>query len=100
MFRIMLIAVALVVSSCSATKRMNESHENENLIIYYEPGAGNGELLKAAKRYGSEVLYVYQNINGIAVTVPRDKTVTDAMKYYGKIKGVLSVTQDRKLQLD
>lgn len=100
MFRIMLIAVALVVSSCSATKRMNESHENENLIIYYEPGAGNEELLKAAKRYGSEVLYVYQNINGIAVTVPRDKTVTDAMKYYGKIKGVLSVTQDRRLQLD
>ena len=70
MFRIMLIAVALVVSSCSATKRMNESHENENLIIYYEPGAGNGELLKAAKSYGSEVLYVYQNINGIAVTIP------------------------------
>lgn len=100
MFRIMLIAVALVVSSCSATKRLNESHENDNLIIYYEPRAGNGELLKAAKSYGSEVLYVYQNINGIAVTVPRDKTVTDAMKYYGKIKGVLSVTQDRKLQLD
>lgn len=86
--------------SCTATKSLPDSSTTGNLIIYYEPGAGNEELLDAAKKYGSEVLYIYKNINGIAVTVPEDRTAADAIEYYGKVNGVLSVVQDRMLQLD
>lgn len=78
---------------------MQENVPNQNLIIYYEPETGNDDLLRAAKKYGSEVLYVYKNINGIAVTVPKNKNLPDAIKYYENVKGVPSVTKDEKLQL-
>lgn len=89
-----------IASSCSVTKSVPDNTINENLIIYYSPDCGNTDLLTAAKKYGSKILYVYKNINGIAVTVPKSKTVTDAMKYYEGINGVLSVTRDQKMQLD
>ena len=89
-----------VLSSCTAAKSLQGNTANENLIIYYSPDCGNTELLRAAKKYGSKILYVYKNINGIAVTVPKGKTVPDAMKYYGKVNGVLSVSQDQMIQLD
>ena len=91
---------AILLSSCRTVKPVPEDVPAENLIIYYEPEAGNEGLLAAAKKYGSKVLYVYKVINGIAVTVPKGKTFREAMDYYGRIPGVLSVTQDRKLQLD
>lgn len=103
-YKILLMMGAILLSSCKTVKPVPENGpENvpaENLIIYYEPEAGNEALLAAAKKYGSQVLYVYKVINGIAVTVPKGKTSREAMEYYGRIPGVLSVTQDRKLQLD
>ncbi len=101
LFKILILAIAAVLSGCASTKPAQDGGaRNENLIIYYDAEAGNGDLLKAAEKYGSRVLYVYKNINGIAVTVPNGRTVTDAVKYYEKVKGVLSVTQDRKMYLD
>ena len=97
---ILILTVSLGMSSCTATKSVQDTTTHENLIIYYAPDAGNKELLGAAKKYGSEVLYVYQNINGIAVTVPSGKSVSEAVRYYEKVKGVLSVTRDQKMQLD
>lgn len=95
------LAAILILSSCSASRKVSEnSGASGNLIIYYEPETGNDRLLKAAKSYGSKVLYVYKNFNGIAVTILRNKTVSDARIYYEKVKGVLSVAEDRKLQLD
>lgn len=91
---------AILLSSCRTVKPVPEDVLAENLIIYYEAEAGNEALLAAAKKYGSKVLYVYKVINGIAVTVPKGKTFREAMDYYGHIPGVLSVTPDRKLQLD
>lgn len=72
----------------------------ENLIIYYDAEAGSGELLKAAKKYGSKVIYEYRNINGVALTVPKGKTTGEAKLHYEKVPGVLLVTEDRKIQLD
>lgn len=97
---ILILAILSVFSSCRAAEAVNDELPTENLIIYYSPDTGNEKLLKAAEKYGSNILYVYKNINGIAVTVPKGKTVSDAVKYYGKVKGVLSVTKDRKVQLD
>ena len=61
---------------------------------------GNSDLLAAAERYGSNVIYVYRNFNGIAVSVPPGKSVDEAIKYYESVPGVLSVTRDRVLHLD
>ena len=88
------------VSSCTSVRNVANDMPCENLIIFYDPAAGNAALLEIAKSYGSEVIYIYQNINAIAVTVPAGRTVSAAKEYYGDVKGVLSVSEDRRLQLD
>lgn len=96
----LILSVVVLLSSCGFSKVVAEKGSGENLIIYYAPEAGNEDLLKAAKKYGSTVIYVYKNINGIAVTVPKGKSSTEAIKYYEKLDGVLSVTRDQKLHLN
>lgn len=98
--KIIVLALAIILPSCRTTKLGQVETPGENLIIYYNPETGNGALLDAAKKYGSEVLYVYRVINGIAVTVPKNKSVSDAIKFYENIPGVLSVNKDQKLQLN
>lgn len=98
-FLILMLTTVLALFSCTATRSVQDNTTTEILIIYYSPDNGNKELLSAAKKYGSKILYVYKNINGIAVTVPKGKTVPDAMKYYEKVNGVLSVSKDEKIQL-
>lgn len=95
-----IIAAMALLSSCGSPRMVADDVSGENLIIYYAPETGNEGLLKAAKKYGSTVIYVYKNINGIAVTVPKGKSATEATKYYEKLDGVLSVTRDQKLHLN
>lgn len=102
------VSVALL-TACSTTKTVvdgatgavgAEEAVSGNLIVYYSPEVGNSDLLAAAERYGSKVIYVYRNFNGIAVSVPPGKSVDEAIKYYESVPGVLSVTRDRVLHLD
>lgn len=98
--KILLLGILSVMTSCSATKVVQKSVTHENLIIYYDPTAGNDDLLRAAKKYGSVVLHVYKNINGIAVSIPKNRSLQEAVNYYEKINGVISVMKDEKMQLD
>ena len=97
---LLLLFITLMLTSCAARKAVSGVASQENIIILYEPDAGNKDLIKEAEKYGSKILYVYKNINGIAVTVPKGKTVDDAIKHFKSIKGVLSVTEDKVMQLD
>lgn len=97
---IIVLAFAIILPACRTTKVGQEKTPGESLIIYYDPEAGKEALLDAVKKFDSEVLYVYKVINGIAVTVPKDRAVSEAIKYYEKIPGVLSVNKDQKLQLN
>lgn len=99
-FRLFLPLLLAAVSSCTSVRNVANDMPCENIIIFYDPAAGNAALLDAAKTYGSEVIYIYKNINAIAVTVPAGRTLPAAKKYYSKVKGALSVTEDRKLQLE
>lgn len=99
-FRLLLPLLFVAVSSCWSAGTVADDKPRENLIIFYDPADGNAALLEIAKSYGSEVIYIYQNINAIAVTVPAGRTVSAAKEYYGDVKGVLSVSEDRRLQLD
>ena len=85
----------LLFASCSASRQTALSDVAGNLIIYYDSATGKGELLEAAKKYGSKVLYEYKNFNSIAVSVPQKRTTAKAIRFYKKVKGVLSVTEDR-----
>lgn len=97
---LLLLFITLMLTSCAARKAVSGVAPQENIIILYEPDAGNKALIKEAEKYGSKILYVYKNINGIAVTVPKGKTVDDAIKHFKNVKGVLSVTEDKVMQLD
>mgnify|MGYP001661262997 CR=1 FL=1 len=97
---IIVLALAIILPACQTTKVGQVETPGESLIIYYDPEAGKEALLNAVKKFDSEVLYVYKVINGIAVTVPKDRTVSEAIKYYERVPGVLSVNKDQKLQLN
>lgn len=101
-FRLFLPLLLAAVSLCTSVRNVANDMPCENIIIFYDPAAGNAALLDAAKTYGSEVIYIYKNINAIAVTVtvPAGRTLPAAKEYYGDVKGVLSVSEDRRLQLD
>ena len=60
------------------------------LIVFYDAETGKSDLLSAAKKYGSRIIYSYKNFNGIAITLPSDKGVEESIRYYQRVKGVLS----------
>ena len=72
------------------------------LIVFYDTETGKSDLLSAAKKYNGilESRYSYKNFNGIAITLPSDKGVEESIRYYQRVKGVLSVTPDRNLELN
>jgi hypothetical protein len=69
--------------------------EIRNLIIFYDAKVGKEILLEAVNQYGAKLLYDYTNLNGIAVAVPENKSMNDAIKYFKKVNGVLSVEKDQ-----
>lgn len=75
------------------------SEDNRVLIIFYDAGVGKQALLKGVAQYGAEIVYQYDNLNGIAVRIPTRQNMADAMAYFEKIQGVLSVQRDQKMQL-
>lgn len=108
----LLLFFLLTLTGCHAAKETaagkgDETSQNERpkiadgvyhrgvLIIYYDKSVGVEPLLKAAKRYGSEIIYRYNIISGVALRVPEGKTDEEAIAYYKKVKGVLQVSRDR-----
>lgn len=98
---VILLSLAACASSQQAAKADTATNADSagNLIIFYDPAVGKDELREAAKKYGSEVIYEYKNFNSIAVTVPQGKTMEEAIRFYEKTSGVLSVMEDRKMEL-
>ena len=90
----------LIFASCSISRQTAISDVTGNLIIYYDSVTGKRELLEAAKKYGSKVLYEYNTFNCIAVTIPKKQTTARAIRFYKKVKGVLLITEDKILHLN
>ena len=70
-----------------------------NLIIFYDAQAGSAPLLKAVKTSGATLIYEYKNLHGIAIRPSSKTNIEDAIAYFKKVNGVLSVEQDRLLKL-
>ena len=70
-----------------------------NLIIFYDAQTGSAPLLKAVKISGATLVYEYKNLHGIAIRPSSKTNIEDAIAYYKKVNGVLSVEQDRLLKL-
>lgn len=90
--------VFFFLTACGAVRRQ-EGGDTSRLIIFYDGGIGKRDLLDAVEAYGSKIVYQYKSFNGIAVTVPRKKSLEKTIRYYKQVKGVLSVTEDRAYEL-
>lgn len=70
-----------------------------NLIIFYDKDIGSGSLMKAVKDSGASLVYEYKNLHGIAIRPSAKTNIQDAIAYFQKVNGVLSVEQDRLMKL-
>lgn len=91
---------ATTVSTPQSQQRPQDGAiSNTTLIIMYDAKTGKEPLLKAAKEYGAEIIYQYNNLNGIALRIPDGGNISEAIKYFKAVEGVLSVSQDRQWRL-
>ena len=65
----------------------------------YDQEIGKEPLLKAIKDYKAEIIYDYSIIPGMAIKKPDSKTLEEAMQYFKKVKGVVSVEYDHVYHL-
>jgi len=81
-------------------KKDSTQYNPKTLIIYYNQDNGKKNILEAIKQYGATILYTYNNINGIAISIPESKTQEESIQYFKKIRGVLEITKDYKYKID
>lgn len=85
----------LFLCSCHTAKTIKQT-QPQTLIIFYDPAIiATTELLEEVRDYGSTTIYQYENLKGIAVTLPPDKSMKKAIRHYRNVKGVLSVNEDQ-----
>lgn len=77
-----------------------KSRFSRNLIIFYDEKVGSSHLMQAAKEYEAKVIYDYQMMKAIAVSIPDGKPIEDAIAYFRKMKGVTSVSRDQIRTID
>lgn len=106
----------LIISGCAPKKQVQqaepeviakpiikppvESEVSKTLIIYYDKEIGNTYLLKAAEEYGATIIYRYNALHGLSLRIPDGKSVTGAITYFKKVKGVTSVHRNQIHTLD
>ena len=100
---LVLLLGAIALSSCysvmpiSNTNTATESKTNgKTVIVYYDSSIGTDAIEKFIKKNDIEVLYRYSNIHGYALKLKNEKQRI-ALE---KTKGVLSVQDDKVIQLD
>ncbi|MFD2599152.1 hypothetical protein ACFSQ3_09315 [Sphingobacterium corticis] len=103
---ILLATALLSTAACGSKKMKNDAAQEKpgldasrNLVIYYDKDTGNEQLLEAVQTYGAEVVYLYDALSGIAISIPDDKPLEEAMKYFEKVPGVTSVDRDGMMSI-
>ena len=65
------------------------------LIIMYDTEVGKEPLMAAVQLYGADIIYDYSIIPGMAIRIPEGKTLEEAIAFFKKVEGVLTVEKDR-----
>lgn len=90
--------ISLSLSACvSSIKKAPATYQT--FIIWYDNTVGKDPLLKYAARENAEILYDYQNFNGMALRVPVHDNTEHTRHLWEQIPGVLAVEPDRVMQL-
>jgi spermidine/putrescine-binding protein len=98
-----LVLGAIALSSCYSVMPISNAQtatesktDGKTVIVYYDSSIGTDAIEKFIKKNNIEVLYRYNKIHGYALKLQSDKQRT-ALE---KTKGVLSVQDDKVIQLD
>ena len=65
-----------------------------NLIIRVDKSIGKEPLKKAIEEYHAEVLYDYNIIPSMAIKIPLEKNIEEAIEFFKKVEGVVGVERD------
>ena len=98
---IILALGTLALSSCFSAMSISNTNtaiktNSKTVIVYYDASIGTDAIEQFIKKNDIEVLYRYNNIHGYALKLKNEKQ----RKALEKIKGVLSVQDDRVIQLN
>ena len=100
MKKFVLIIVGLILFSCKTTQKQEVQRDTDTLIVLYQVGTPVTPLKEAFAKYGAEILYEYKNLNGFAIKIPKEKSLEQAKTHFSKVKGVLSVEKDEKVEIN
>lgn len=86
---------AVELSASIQEHQTEQEHSPNVFLVMYDAEVGKEPLLMAIKAYKCEVIYAYNIINGMALKKPEGRTLEETMRYFKKVKGVLTVEYDR-----
>ena len=69
------------------------------LIIFYDESIGKDPLLKAIKEFNATIIYDLKIMKSITIKIPEDKKIEEAIDFFQKVDGVLTVNRDSQMQL-
>ena len=86
---------------------MNISKQNNSqpkyssnvLIIFYDVTIGKEPLIKAIKEFNATIIYDLNIMKSITIKIPEDKKIEEAIEFFQKVDGVLTVNRDSQMQL-
>ena len=86
---------------------MNISKQNNSqpkyssnvLIIFYDVTIGKDPLIKAIKEFNATIIYDLNIMKSITIKIPEDKKIEEAIEFFQKVDGVLTVNRDSQMQL-
>lgn len=89
-------AIRAVSPAPDAADSLPQPH---NLIVFFNEAKDRTLLLAAARAYGAEVLYDYQNLNAVALKIPPHKSLDEAERHFAALAGVVGVNRDQSHRL-
>ena len=104
-------ALAASLAACSGTPKPVQTGTPEpapaagtaaplnNLIVFFQDAKDRQTVLDAARDYGAEVLYDYQNLNAVALKIPPHKSMDEAERHFAALAGVVGVNRDQSHRL-
>ena len=75
-------------------------YSSNGLIIMVDESVGKEPLRAAIQSYGAQIIYDYSIISGMAIQIPGNKDINDAIAYFKNVTGVLSVERDAIYHID
>ncbi len=90
-----LYAVAILCACTPAVQQTAPTYQT--VIIWYDSKA---PLLERIQAENAEIIYDYQNFNGMALRIPVCGTLEQTQQSWASIPGVLSVQPDQLIHLD